>query len=312
MLVTLGEPLAVFTSGTVGPARVGDHYRLGLGGAECNAALGARRLGTPSAVLGRVGDDPLGTALIRAMRADDIDVRAIARDTAANTGVMFKEFRSAGRVRVSYARHESAGSRLAPEDLDPSLLGNAQVLHTTGITASFGDRARAAIGDAMAAVHRTGGIVSFDVNYRRRLWPGPDEAVAALGPLIARADVLFLTLAEAELFGVTADPADAVRKLRQLGPRRVVLKVDAARVVAADNGEILTRHRPPVQPVDPVGAGDAFAAGYLHGLLTNLDPVERLDLAMTLGRWAATTSGDNEGLPTFAELDLLLEDDVAR
>jgi 2-dehydro-3-deoxygluconokinase len=317
LLVGLGEPLAVFTAELTGAARTGDAFRLGLGGAECNVAIGACRLGHGAAVIGRVGDDPLGAALTAALRADAVDVRSLRVDAEAATGVMFKELRTAGRVRASYARRHSAGSRLASGDLDADLLARASVLHTTGITASFGDSARAAIRDAADQVHAAGGLVSFDLNYRQRLWPDPVKGAAHLRDLVRQADVVFLTLAEAQLLldtgsAVSAAPPALAAQVAELGPGQVLLKVDAGNVVAVVDGERHMAQATPVAAVDPVGAGDAFAAGYLSALMAGRNLAARLEIAMTMGRWSVTTHGDNQGLPHADELDLLQADDVIR
>jgi 2-dehydro-3-deoxygluconokinase len=317
MLVALGEPLAVFSAGRVGAARVGDTFRLGLGGAECNVAVGVRRLGHRSAVIGRTGEDPLGQAVTGSLRADGVETSVLRIDPDGATGIMFKELRAAGRIRISYARKDSAGSRLSSADLDRDLLRGAAVLHTTGVTASFGQAAQEAIEQAAAIVHSAGGLVSFDVNYRRRLWPDVATGGEILRRLVGHSDILFLTLDEAKmLLPAKGNPSwevdRVVNQISELGPNHIVLKTGPSTVHALIHGEPLSIETTPVPVVDPVGAGDAFAAGYLSELMLGRPNPVRLQTAMTMGRWAVSTEGDNEGLPTSDEIDLLTADNVIR
>jgi 2-dehydro-3-deoxygluconokinase len=310
-LVAIGEPLAVFTADSTGPVRTGDHFRIGLGGAECNVAVGCRRLGLPSAVIGLIADDPLGNALLRALRADDVDVAGIAVVPGSFTGVMVKEMRTAGQVRVGYARSGSAGSQLAPRHLAGAVLDGATVLHSTGVTASFGQHAQAALVQAASRVRAAGGLVSFDLNYRSRLWPDPGAARDALRLLVAGADLVFLGVAEAEVLLGHADPEQVLAEVAALGPAQVVFRSDggASALVA---GETTSLPGSPAVVVDPVGAGDAFAAGYLSELMRGAPVPARLRTAHALGRWAVTTHGDHDGLPYRHELGAYEQDDVLR
>lgn len=317
MLVSLGEPLAVFTAGRIGSARVGDDFRLGMGGAECNVAVGVRRLGHRTAVIGRTGEDPLGHAVAGSLRADGVETSALSIDASGATGIMFKEIRAAGRIRVSYARKDSAGSRLNSGDLDHDLLRGAAVLHTTGVTASFGRTAQEAIEDAADIVHSAGGLVSFDVNYRRRLWPDPTVGGEILRSLVRRSDIVFLTLDEAKILLAATDDRSSdvgqlVRQISDLGPSHIVLKTGPTTVHAVIDGEPLSVETTEVDAVDPVGAGDALAAGYISELMFGRPSAVRLQTAMTMGRWAVSTEGDNDGLPNSEEIDLLTADNVFR
>jgi 2-dehydro-3-deoxygluconokinase len=313
-LVAIGEPLAVFTAASTGPVRIGDHFRIGLGGAECNVAVACRRLGVAAAVIGVVGDDPLGGALLRALRADDVDVSGIAVEPGGFTGIMVKEMRTAGRVRIGYARSGSAGSGIAPRHLAPAVLDGATILHSTGVTASFGGPARAALAEAGARVQGAGGLVSFDVNYRSRLWPDRESAREALRSLASAADLVFLGAAEADILlggGAGETPEEVLRAVAALGPSQVVYRSEGT-ATALVHGEVSTAAGTPAVVVDPVGAGDAFAAGYLAELLRGADVAVRLRAAHALGRWAVTTHGDHDGVPYRDELAAWGEDDVLR
>jgi 2-dehydro-3-deoxygluconokinase len=302
-VLTFGETMALFTPGTVGALAHVDGFRLSIGGAESNVAIGVTRLGGRATWIGRVGDDSLGEVVTRELLAERIDARALV-DSAARTGLMVKERRTAGSTSVAYYRDGSAGSRLEPADLDDELIRAAGVLHITGITpalsASAADTVRAAIDIAADA----GVPVSFDVNHRSALWE-QDAATREYLALAARATILFAGDDEAELLvGGGAPPALAAR-LADLGPSQVIVKLGARGCSAHIDGVAYDRAAIPVQPTDTVGAGDAFVAGYLTELLAGEPPSKRLDTALRCGAFACLGPGDWESYPRRGELGLL-------
>lgn len=287
----------------VGPLRHAPALRLGIAGAESNLAVGVVRLGVPATWLGRVGDDEFGRLVTMALRGQGVRT-AVAVDSSAATGLMVKERRTARAVRVLYYRSGSAGSRLTPEDVDPAVVADAGVLHVTGITPALSSTAREAVFAAVDIARTAGVPVSVDLNYRSALW-SPDTAGPVLRELVRRADVLLATEEEARLVVDGADDAALVDELVRLGPRHVLLKQGAAGSLSSIDGRI---HRTParrVDVVDPVGAGDAFGAGYLSGLCRDLAVEERLAVASAAGAFAVTVPGDWEGLPSTADLSLL-------
>ncbi|HYJ71364.1 MAG TPA: sugar kinase [Actinomycetota bacterium] len=303
-LLALGETMALLTSAEVGRLRHASSLTLGVAGAESNVAIGARRLGCPAAWVGRVGDDELGELVVSRIRAEGVDVSGVVRDPQAPTSLMLKERRTAAMVRVLYYRRHGPGARLQPGDLDPAQVAAAGVLHVTGITPALSDSARATV-DHAVELARAGGVpVSFDLNYRSALWP-PDQAAAVLRDLAARADLVFAGDDEAELLGLAGDPADLARGLAELAAGHAVVKLGERGAVAAVDGQVHTVDPVPVQAVDPVGAGDAFVAGYLAETLAGRPIPERLAAAAACGAFAVTVPGDWEGLPTRDELAVL-------
>ena len=275
-LVTLGETMALLSSDQVGRLRHASVLRLGVAGAESNVAIGVRRLGVPAAWTGRVGDDELGQLILRELRAERVDVAAAKVDPGAPTGLMLKERRTAELARVVYYRRGSAGSRLAPGDLDEATVTGAGVLHLTGITPALSASARAAV-----------------------------HAAAELRDLTAAADVVFAGDDEAALVVDERDPAGMAGALARLGPRHAVVKRGADGAVAVVDGAVHAVPSVAVRAVDSVGAGDAFVAGYLAELLAGSGPVECLATAAACGAFAVTAPGDWEGFPTRDELELL-------
>jgi 2-dehydro-3-deoxygluconokinase len=304
-LVTIGEALVLLTTHEIGRLRHAHELELRVAGAEANTAIGVRRLGAPAAWVGRVGDDELGELIARTLRAEDVRTYALA-DADAPTSLMLKERPSATAARVTYYREGGPGSHLSPDDLDPELIAGAGVLHLTGITPALSDSARATVDAAIELARDAGVPVSFDVNYRSKLWE-PAAASAELLALCARADHVFVGHDEAVALGWPGDPAEVGAALRERAQRDQVVVVklgaDGALAISAEGTQPVAPVA--IEPVDPVGAGDAFAAGYLAELLAGRPLADRLRTAAACGAAACTARGDWEALPTRADLERL-------
>jgi 2-dehydro-3-deoxygluconokinase len=312
-VVTLGETMALLdapASGRLGP---GAALPLGLGGAESNVAIGLVRLGVESTWVSRVGDDALGTFVVRELRAEGVRVLA-TRDPLAPTGLMLKEHRGGRPWRVRYYRAGSAASRLSAADIDEpvvaAVIAGADVLHLTGITAALGPGPQAALERAVEVARAAGTMVSFDVNHRATLW-SDEEAAPVLARLAASADLVFAGPEEAALvLGRERPTASAAyddgqtlaRELAKRGPATVVVKLGALGSLAVAGDQV---HRAPalrVTVVDPVGAGDAFVAGYLSEVVAGGSVPRCLATGNALGATVCGVPGDWEGLPTRNEL----------
>ncbi len=204
-VVTLGETMALVRAAHVGSLATESEMRLGVGGAESNVAIALSRLGTPATWLGRVGADPLGERILRELRAEGVDARAIV-DDGAPTGLMVKESRTPTSTRVLYYRSASAGSRLSVEDVATADIATAGLLHVSGITPALSESAAAAVDAAIDAAGEAGIPVSFDVNHRASLWVGRDSS-SVYRRLAARSTIVFAGEDEARLLAEGESPA---------------------------------------------------------------------------------------------------------
>lgn len=310
-VVTLGETMALLRTGAVGSLAHLPSMEIALGGAESNLAIGLRRLGVPTAWVSRVGDDPLGTRVVREIRGEGVEVHC-AIDPERPTGLMLKSRPSSTTTRVDYYRAGSAASALTPADLPEGLIEQAEILHLSGITSLLSDSAHAT---SLAAVERAaaaGVRVSLDVNHRSRL--GSREQLAArLGELLEHVDLLCGGPEELALLVPGADRADPRGLLRALAApgRQVVAKLGADGGAAFLDDELHEAPGHRVEVVDTVGAGDAFMAGYLSAQLDGLTLPARLARANACGALACTTPGDWEGAPRRRDLEVLLAGDDA-
>lgn len=306
-VVTLGETMAVLSAPRVGRLRDMDCLRLSSAGSESNVAIGVCRLGYKASWVGRVGADELGQMILATLRAEGVDVSKAVIDPTTSTALMFKEMRIPNRARVTYYRRGLAGSRLCTDDLDDGLIKAARVLHVTGITLALSSTARAAAYEAVDIARSAGVPVSFDFNYRSALWP-PEEAVEHFRAMSARADIVFAS--EHELGTVAPeDPVEAARRLAGDGARTVVVKRGPKGAFSVTPDGINEEPARTVTAVDPVGAGDAFVAGYLAGRLDGLGSSGCLSMGCASGAFAVTVVGDWEGLPDRHDLLLMSEEE---
>jgi 2-dehydro-3-deoxygluconokinase len=309
-VVTFGETMAAMRSS--GPLRLGGTLRLSVAGAESNVAIGLARLSHSVAWAGRVGDDELGALVLRTLRAENVDVSGAVTDPTRPTGLILFERRTRDVTRVQYYRSGSAGGALEPADLPQTLVpvpaprGTPAILHVTGITPALGPSAAQAVRRGAEQAREAGRLVSLDVNYRARLWPA-GQARATLRPLAAAASIVFGSGQELALLAgdPAAGPQAAAAELLGLGVQAVIAKRGAqgATAYTADGAASVPART--VRAADVVGAGDAFVAGYLSGVLDGLSEADRLQRGATVSAFAVGTAGDWEGLPTRLELSLL-------
>jgi len=300
-VVTFGETMVLLLAEPGIPLRVAGSFRRSVAGAESNVAIGLARLGHRVAWFGRVGDDAFGEVVLRALRAEGVDTAA-ARVDPAPTGLLLRDCHADRGIDVIYHRAGSAGSRLGPADVDGALVGGARLLHLTGITPVLSDSARAATRAAVDAARAGGTTVSFDPNLRRKLCP-PERAARVLRPLAARADIVLTGEDEAALLSGRDDPQGATEWFLEQGATLVATKAGAAGARVTDGTAAWARGALPVHAGDPVGAGDAFDAGFLSAWLRGLPPAACLDEGVAVAGMVVTVAGDTDGLPTPSERD---------
>ena len=303
-MITAGETMALVVPPSPGRLRHAASLSLSIGGAESNVAIGLARLGIPASWISVLGDDELGELVLHRLRAEGVDTSGVRRIADRATGLYIRE-EVAGRLRVYYYRSGSAAATLSPNAFDPSMLQGAAFLHLTGITGALSQECAEFLPWAATTARDAGVRVSYDVNYRSRLWE-PSAAQAATEALLTLIDVLFVGHDEANaLWGWETDTA--LEQLPKIGPSEVILKLGADGCAAMINGEQLTSPGFPARQLDPIGAGDAFDAGYLAATLWGWPPEKRLRAANAMGAFCVQNLGDYEGLPNRRELDGFLE-----
>jgi 2-dehydro-3-deoxygluconokinase len=294
-----------------------------LAGAESNVSVALARLGWRVGWVSRMPDHALSNAILRALRSDGVDISAVKRVPDERLGTYFIEYATPPRsTQVIYDRANSAASHMTIDDIDWDYLLNTRVLHLTGITAALSGSCYELLVEAVRRARAAGVVVSFDVNYRGKLWSA-DVAGNKLRPLIKEADILFCKGADASaLFGCDGEPKELMTKLKSLTQAHALFCTfgDQGASLLCD-GEFIKQPALPVQIVDRIGSGDAFAAGVLDGWLsggaslTDLSSFkEGLRRGVALAAIALSQFGDRV-LSSRAELNAMLASerlDVAR
>jgi len=302
-VVTFGETMASLRTGT--PLRLGGTMTMSMAGAESNVAIGLARLGHMVRWGGRVGADEVGTFILRILRAESVSVDTVVVDSQRATGLMLAERRVADVSRVSYYRSGSAGSALTPADAAACLAETPRILHLTGITPALSESAAEAVITAVGLARLAGVLVSVDVNYRSSLW-SVREARSVLSELVRGAHIVIAS--EDELGLVVTNPQDelsAAGELAASGVSQLVIKRGARGATVWLEGKAHHAAAVPVTVRDTIGAGDAFTAGYLSGVLDGLTAALALRRGTVVAAFAVAGVGDWEGLPTRGELSLL-------
>ncbi|MFI9205382.1 sugar kinase [Streptomyces sp. NPDC053048] len=312
-VVCLGESLVAFRPSTAGPLAGVPSFTRGIGGAESNTACALAAWGHRVRWIGRVGADGFGTHLLRTIASHGVDTSLAQRDPDRPTGVYF---RTAGEraptdgrdgvptpyAEVAYYRAGSAASAMAPDVIAREAAWSGRVLHLSGITAALSAGCLALL--RRLTEHAPGRpLVSFDVNYRAQLWRNAPKGPDVLAELARRCDLVLVGEDEAEAaWGLRG--ADAVRDALP-EPAVLVVKRGAEGAVAYTGGEAVAVRAPAVDVVAPVGAGDAFAAGFLSATLRGLPPAARLRHGHLAAAAALTVAGDLGAPPTRAYADAL-------
>ncbi|MFC5404247.1 sugar kinase [Cohnella soli] len=302
-VVTFGETMGLLMGGAKGIEHSGTLDK-SFGGAESNVAIGLARLGHKVGWFGRLGDDPIGRNILKAVRGEGVDVsRATVADDAP-TGLMLREQLS-GKTSVYYYRKLSAASRLRPEHLDNGYIAQARYLHLTGITPALSESCRLSAFEAIRIAKANGTQIVFDPNMRLKLW-GLDEAREVLLAFAEEADYFLPGLDELKLLYDTDDWDIIVERLRELPGQSIVKGGKEETYVVGKDSVTAVPYFRVKQVVDPIGAGDGFCAGFISGLLRGEHPVESVRLGNLVGSMVVQTVGDWEGLPIRAEVDALL------
>ena len=276
-VVCVGESMALVTPDPPAPLSHGGPMRLDVAGAESTVACYLGQLGVQAAWVSRVGADPLGELVCARIASYGVEVLAPA-DEDAPTGVFFK---NRGRTTtVHYYRTGSAASRLGPDTEVPA----GRITHLSGITPALSGSC-AALTERLLTTRRC----SFDVNYRPGLWPA-SVAAPVLRRLADSAAIVFVGLDEAHALWATETPSD-VRDLLP-SPETVVIKDGAVGVTSFHSGGTAFVAAPAVEVIEPVGAGDAYASGYLAGVLRGLPEAGRLRLGHRVAGAALRVTGD--------------------
>ena len=303
-VVTIGETMVALTPSRPGRLASSRMLHMGIGGAESNVAISLARLGVSAGWVSSLGQDELGDLVLNTVRGEGVDCSHVTR-ASAPTGLYLRDEPGPGQVRAFYYRRGSAAAGMGPGQLPEAYVRTAKVLHLSGITMGLSASCRELVQVAARMARRHRVKVSLDVNYRSKLW-SPEQAREAIEALLPSCDLLFAGDDEARLLWGEAGEQWLAR-IGAAGPSEVILKRGAHGALAWHAGHLLDAPGIRVPVRDTVGAGDAFAAGYLAAGCWGFDVAQRLRYGNAMGAFTVMSHGDYENAPRRQELEAFME-----
>lgn len=334
-LVSLGECMVRLSPPGHGRIEFANTLEVWVGGGEYNVAYALARLGLRTGWVGGLVDNPVGKIIVNHARSAGMDIQhavtmkydGVGRE--ARIGLNFTEVGTGPRASVTlYDRGHSATSKMKPGDVDWKKLfkdRGVRWLHTGGIMASLSQSSRQVVAEAVKAAHEAGTIVSYDLNFRSKLWSSK-EAIETTRPLVPYIDCLigneedFQKVLGYEVHGVDVEKGEIdTRAFKQMVEKVVKdfpnIKVVGTTLRGVKSGLIndwsaILWHEGTfydgmrfdgLEIEDRVGGGDGFASGFAYGFLTGMKPQECVNTGVAHGALLMTTRGDTSQI-TLSEL----------
>lgn len=310
-LVTIGETMLRLATPVGTPLERATELQVEVAGAESNVAVAFSRLGYRTGWISRLPAHALGRLVVNRIAEHRVDVsRTVWAERTDRLGIYYWEANAPPRPgRVIYDRADSAFARIDADDVDWAYVRNARWLHLTGITPILSDSCRRLVLRALEEARGSGQAVSFDLNYRASLWPAA-QAAASLSEMLEGIRVLFTSSRDAKaLFGLDSSPEQqAVDLAKRFKAEIVAVTLGAEGAVACENGRSNRVRAFPSTEIDRLGRGDAFVAGFLHGMETKgLEGALRYGAALAAlkqtyrGDLAWTTGEELEAMVNLSE-----------
>ncbi len=302
-----------------------------VGGGELNVAVAAGRLGLSASWVSRLADNPLGRMIRNRAREHGVDTSHVVWGKG-RAGLYFVEFGASPRASsVLYDRAHSAFSQIQPGEVDwDAVLRGCRVFHTSGISPALSPSAAAVTREALQAAKKAGALVSYDLNYRAKLW-SPEEARHCQEPLMEFVDFFISTEEDTRVvFDIVlgggqkdetyaAVSAELYKEVAQKLAEKFHFQAVAITLrenpsvwrntwtaIAYAGGKFYEDRKYDLEIVDRVGGGDAFSAGFLYGYLT----AGSFESAVRVGNASAALKHTNPGDFTWAthsEVEALLQ-----
>jgi 2-dehydro-3-deoxygluconokinase len=275
-----------------------------VGGAELNVAVGVSRLGMKSTWISKLPKNGLGYMIKDRAQELGVDCSHLVWSEKGRAGLYFLEFGSSPRASgVLYDRGNSAISMIQPGEVDwKKIFTGSKHFHTSGITAALSASAAETTAEALKAAKKAGCTVSYDLNYRKKLWT-PADAKRIQEPMMAEVDILITTEEDTNVvFGIKEkDYETAAEKLAKTFKFKIVaitLREDLSvwrnnwTAIAYQDGKIFRDRKYEIEIVDRVGAGDSFTAGFLYGWIKEKDVEKGVRCGNAFAALKHTVPGD--------------------
>jgi len=238
-------------------------------GAEANVTTLLSRLNCRTLWMGALPNNPMGRLAASALRTAGVNMGGVLWHEHGRVGTYYVEFGAPPRgIQVTYDRSHSCAAEVQPEEIDWEVLLDTRILHLTGITPALSPSCFQIVGEAIKRAKQRGVFVSFDVNYRQKLWSVADARQTLL-PLIKQVDLLFCSQADAtRLFDCNGTMHEIAQGLLDVTTvPRVIVTFGEKGLLCWDGSGWQHELAKPTHIIDRLGAGDALAAGVLYGQL---------------------------------------------
>lgn len=286
-IYTFGETMALFTTVDTDSVVTATNYSITATGAEANVAVTAYQLGLDVFFQTKLGRDQLGDAI----RGKFLEV-GLKTDHFIYcddfTGVLVRNHGGTQPCINTYLRRCSAGSTFSPTDVDEEVLANSKWFHATGISLAISESSKAAVIHAIEIAQKNKVGISFDLNYRKKLW-SEGEASVVLNSIISDIDIVSGGVDEYETIFGSKDPEVNLVNVAALGVKTVIMTAGPEEIQILHNGKRFNFTPRNVKLVDPVGSGDAFISGTISGLIGGLSIQEAIVQGSKCGAAAAST-----------------------
>jgi 2-dehydro-3-deoxygluconokinase len=295
-LLAIGEALVELNQ-----PKEGAPFVQGFGGDTSNAMIAAARLGADAAYFTAVGADRFGQALTELWLSEGVDASGIVVNGSAHTGLYFVTHGAEGH-EFSYMRAGSAASRISETDLPDGRICATKILHVSGVSQAISSSAADAVFAAIDIAHDAKRLVSYDPNFRPKLWP-LRRARAIIHEAMRSCDIALPGLDDAEALTGLRDPDAIASFYLELGARVVVVKMGRGGALAATASERERIYPHPMKAVDATGAGDCFDGAFLAEYVQRGDPFAAARFANAAAALSTRGYGAVAPLPRRADVE---------
>jgi sugar/nucleoside kinase (ribokinase family) len=307
----IGEVLIDFIAEETGTLDKVRSFRRSPGGAPANVAVGIARLGVPCGFIGKVGADTFGAFLIKTLKENGVNIRALLQTSEAPTALAFVSRSESGDPDFLFYRDPCADTLLTESDLPRDWFQQLQFLHVGGVSLTR-EPSRTATFQAAKLAKDKGSKVTFDPNLRLDLWFQDLSACREqVHALLADTDIFLPSQDELLAIMATEDIEEAIVKTHQLGPSIICVKQGAHGSLISEekaDGDLIQFSQPPfeVDVIDTTGAGDGFNVGLIVGLVRGLPLEEAVKHGTAIASLVTTKLGAMTALPSEHELERFL------
>jgi len=297
-IAAFGEPLIGFYH-VKEKGKSNSYFQMTIGGDTSNVVLQLAKLGYSTKYITKLGKDYFGENILRKWKEWNVDCSNVIIDSNHSTGVYFAIFDDKGNHQFIYKRENSAAANYTVEDAKKVNLEGVKVFHFSGITQAI-SKSSLETSFYFAEKCKSKGIsISYDLNYRKLLWSKDYFSSVASYAIKKYADVVTLNLEEAEILRISGNPEKTVKEILNYGPRIVALKLGKdGCIVGGQSGKIIYGQPRKIEVIDTVGAGDAFTAGVISGVLEGREIEEIVNYANLIASMVCMSVGSTEGQPT--------------